>query len=111
MIEEIKNQAPVQEASARIGTVTGKGIAAVVKQYYSKSILYPVVCLVLVANIINIGADIGAMAAATCLIVPLTLTPVILFFTILILVLQIFVSYKSYSNILKWLCLFLIAYT
>jgi NRAMP (natural resistance-associated macrophage protein)-like metal ion transporter len=100
----------IQEASARIGAVTGKGIAAVVKQYYSKKILYPVVCLVLVANIINIGADIGAMAAAACLIVPLSVTPVILFFTAVILVLQIFVSYKRYSSILKWLCLFLIAY-
>ncbi len=100
----------IQEASARIGAVTGKGIAAVVRQYYSKKILYPVVILVLVANIINIGADIGAMAAAAHLVVPLNVTVYILLFTVLILTLQIFVSYKRYSNILKWLCLFLIAY-
>jgi NRAMP (natural resistance-associated macrophage protein)-like metal ion transporter len=100
----------IQEASARIGAVTGKGIAAVVKEYYSKSVLYPVVCLVLVANIINIGADIGAMAGAANLVVPVSARFYILFFTTLILLLQIFISYKRYSNILKWLCLFLIAY-
>lgn len=100
----------IQEASARIGAVTGKGIAAVVKEHYSKKILYPVVGLVLVANIINIGADIGAMAAAAHLVIHWNVTLFILLFTILILVLQIFVSYKRYSNILKWLCLFLIAY-
>src|ERR1700732_4525850 len=54
----------IQEACGRIGAVTGKGITAVIKQYYNKTILYFVVSLVLIANTINIGADIGAMAAA-----------------------------------------------
>src|SRR5258708_24508179 len=54
----------VQEACARIGAVTGKGIVAVVKENYSKKVVYAVVALVLIANTINIGADIGAMAAA-----------------------------------------------
>src|SRR5580698_10487323 len=61
----------VQEACARIGLVTGKGIAAVVKEHYSKKVLYAVVILVVVANTINIGADIGAMASAAQLLVPL----------------------------------------
>src|ERR1700760_542654 len=56
--------AAVQEACARIGLVTGKGIAAVVKEHYSRRVLYAVVGLVVVANTINIGADIGAMASA-----------------------------------------------
>ena len=56
--------AAVQEACARIGLVTGKGIAAVVKEHYSKPVLYAVVSLVVIANTINIGADIGAMASA-----------------------------------------------
>src|SRR6478735_6415141 len=56
--------AAVQEACARIGLVTGKGIAAVVKEHYSRKVLYAVVGLVVIANTINIGADIGAMAAA-----------------------------------------------
>src|SRR5579872_4327112 len=54
----------VQEACARIGAVTGKGIAGVVKEHYGRDLLVGVVLLVVVANTINIGADIGAMAAA-----------------------------------------------
>src|SRR5438309_7252681 len=54
----------VQEACARIGLATGRGIAATVKAHYSKPILYGTVSLVVIANTINIGADIGAMAAA-----------------------------------------------
>src|ERR1700733_54359 len=60
----------VQEACARIGAGTGKGIAAVVRDNYSKWVLYPMVILVIVANTINIGADLGAMAAAAQLIIP-----------------------------------------
>src|SRR5258708_30923441 len=53
----------IQEACARIGLVTGRGIAAIIKEKYSKKILYGAVLLVAIANTINIGADIGAMAA------------------------------------------------
>jgi len=103
-------QIGVQEASARIGAVTGKGIAAVVKQHYGRKILYAVVALVFVANTITIGADIGAMAAAAGLIIPVSFVFLTLFFTALMLVLEIFTSYKVYSKILKWLCLSLFAY-
>ncbi|WP_448697372.1 Nramp family divalent metal transporter [Mucilaginibacter sp. AW1-3] len=102
--------AAVQEACARIGLVTGKGIAAVVKEHYSKPVLYAVVSLVVIANTINIGADIGAMAAAAQLLVPLSLIILTLFFTVTILVLEIFTNYKVYSKILKWLALALLAY-
>src|ERR1700684_3394065 len=60
----------VQEACARIGLVTGKGIAALVKTHYSTTVLYSVVSLVVIANTINIGADIGAMASAVQLLIP-----------------------------------------
>lgn len=103
-------QTAVQEASARIGAVTGKGIASVVRHYYSKKVLYAVVLLVLFANTINIGADIGAMAAAAHLIIPLNFVILTLLFTVIMLILEIFTSYKIYSKILKWLCLSLIAY-
>ena len=103
-------QAGVQEACARIGAVTGKGIAAVVKKHYGRKILYTVVLLVLIANTINIGADIGAMAAAANLIVPINFVILTLIFTVLMLVLEIFTSYRVYSKILKWLCLSLFAY-
>lgn len=100
----------VQEACARIGMVTGKGIAAVVKQHYHTKILYSVVGLVLIANVINIGADIGAMAAAAKLIFPLPFTVWTLLFTASILILEIFTTYKVYARILKWLALSLLAY-
>jgi NRAMP (natural resistance-associated macrophage protein)-like metal ion transporter len=103
-------QTAVQEACARIGTVTGKGIAAVVRQHYSKPVLYAVVLLVFVANTINIGADIGAMAAATHLIIPLPFAVLTLAFTIIMLLLEVFLSYKVYAKILKWLVLTLLAY-
>ena len=102
--------AAVQEACARIGLVTGKGIAAVVKQNYSKRVLYAVVSLVVVANTINIGADIGAMAEAARLIIPINFVILTLLITGIILALTMFTSYKVYSKILKWLALTLLAY-
>ena len=103
-------QAAVQEACARIGAVTGKGIASVIHIHYSKKVLYAVVLLVVVANTINIGADIGAMAAAAHLIIPISFVILTLVFTVSILLLEIFTSYKVYSKILKWLCISLFAY-
>lgn len=101
----------VQEAVARIGAVTGKGIAAIVKQHYRKEVLWGVIALVLVANTINIGADLGAMAAAARLVIPgVPFAVFTLFFTVVILLLEIFVSYKRYARILKWLALTLLAY-
>ncbi|WP_152620334.1 NRAMP family divalent metal transporter [Pedobacter lusitanus] len=100
----------VQEACARIGMVKGKGIAAVVKEHYSRPVLYAVVGLVVVANTINIGADIGAMASAAQLLIPVHFVILTLLFTGIILVLEIFTSYKVYSKILKWLAISLLAY-
>lgn len=100
----------VQEACARIGAVTGKGLAAVIKQHYGKRLLFFAVALVFIANTINIGADIGAMAEAAQLIAPVNFTILMLFFTALILILEIFTSYKTYSRILKWFVLALVAY-
>ncbi|GGA98411.1 NRAMP family divalent metal transporter [Mucilaginibacter rubeus] len=100
----------VQEACARIGMVAGKGLSAVIKEHYSKTVLYAVVGLVLVANTINIGADIGAMAAAAQLLIPAPFVALTLFFTLLTLVLEVFTSYHSYARILKWLAVTLLAY-
>ena len=100
----------VQEACARIGLVTGKGLAAVIKEHYPKPILLGAVLLVLAANIVNIGADLGAMASAANLILPINPIIWILFFTIIILALEIFLNYKTYSKILKWLVCALFAY-
>lgn len=100
----------VQEVCARIGVVSGKGIAKLVKENYSKRLLIVIVSLVFVANTINIGADIGAMAAATALLLPLPFVFSAIIFTVAILALEIFTSYKIYSKILKWLTFFLGAY-
>ncbi len=101
----------VQEACMRIGAVTGKGLAAIIKENYSKKILYPVVLLVVCANTLNIGSDIGAMAASSQLIFPAV--PFAVFavaFALLIVLLEVFVSYKVYIHILKWLAMALFSY-
>jgi NRAMP (natural resistance-associated macrophage protein)-like metal ion transporter len=100
----------IQEACARIGAVTGHGLAAVIKANYSKKVLYSAVVLVLVANTINIGADIGALAAAAQLLIPFNFVILALAFTALILVLEIFASYQVYSRVLMWLASSLLAY-
>lgn len=99
-----------QEACARIGAVTGQGLAAVIKRNYNKKILFFAVALVVLANTINIGADIGAMAEAAQLIIPVNFTILALMFTSVILILEIFVPYKNYSKILKWLVIALLSY-
>ncbi len=101
----------VQEMCARIGLVTGQGIAAVVRQQYSRWVLFVAVGLVLVANTLNIGADLGAMAATVQLFVPgapflLLLIPL----SLGILALEVFVPYRRYAVVLKLLALSLFAY-
>ncbi|HEY8993008.1 MAG TPA: divalent metal cation transporter [Candidatus Microsaccharimonas sp.] len=100
----------VQESCARIGTVTGKGLAAVIKDHYSKKLLYVSVFLVLLANTINIGADLGAMAATTQLFVNIPFSLLAIFYAVIVVLLIIFVNYKQYAKILKWLALALLAY-
>ena len=100
----------VQAACARIGAVTGKGLAANIRAHYSKKVLYLVVTLIVVANTINIGADLGAMTAAIQLIFPGNFTLITILVTGLILSLEIFTSYKKYAQFLKWLVLALVAY-
>lgn len=100
----------VQETCARIGSVTGKGLVKVTSDLYSKKILYCVVSLVLVANVINIGADIAAVGAALNLLIPLPIFALSTIFTIIVLLLEIFVGYHAYSKFLKILALSLLAY-
>jgi len=102
--------AAVQEACGRIGAINGKGIAAVIKANYSKRVLVFLVSLVLIANTFNIGADIAAMASAVKLLVPVPFFLAACFFALFSVFLQVILSYKTYSKILKWLCLSLLAY-
>jgi len=101
----------VQEMCARIGLVTGKGLATVIKNRYSKNIVYPISGLLVIANTINIGADIAAMATSTQLVFPqLPDIAATMIFTIIILVAQIFIPYTKYVRVLKYLTLSLFAY-
>ena len=101
----------IQEMCARIGLVTGRGLAANIRQYFPKWVLYLATFLLFFANSLNIGADLGAMAKATQLLLPhLSFTSLILSFTILSLALQIFTSYEKYARYLKWLALVLVSY-
>lgn len=102
--------AAVQEACGRIGAVKGKGLAAVIKDNYKKSVLYLIVSLVLIANTFNIGADIAAMASAVRLLIPVPFLFAACFFAIFSVTLEILLPYKTYAKILKWLCLSLLAY-
>lgn len=101
----------IQEICARIGLITGDGLAAVIKRKYSNKVVLPLASLLLIANTINIGADIGAMGAAVRLVFPelLFIIPTLLF-TAFILIVQIFVPYKKYVKILKYLTISLFAY-
>ncbi len=101
----------IQEMVARIGMVAGQGLTSVVRKKYSKWILYVLVFLVLVANTINIGADLGAMADTTRLIIPQVPFAVLAIgYTVLILFLEIFITYKTYAKVLKWFALTLLSY-
>ena len=100
----------IQETVARIGVVTDKGLAGVIGKHYGRKILYPLVFLLLIANTINIGADIGAMAASFQLIFPINFYLVIISLTLIIILLEVFVPYHKYAKILKWLTLSLLVY-
>ena len=100
----------VQEMCARIGIVTGRGLAGVISRHYPKWILYVCTGLLLVANTFNLGADLGIMARALQLLVPINFSILVIGFALLSLYLQIFTSYKSYAKALKWLALTLLSY-
>ena len=100
----------VQEICGRIGIVTGKGLAQNIKEHYPKKILYFSVILLLIANTINIGADLGAMASSAQLLINLPFVILLLLITIITLVLEVFVSYKTYSKYLKYLTFSLFSY-
>src|SRR5438874_5595271 len=95
----------VQEACGRIGAVTGKGLAGVIRQHYPRPILIAVVMLVVLANTINIGADIGAVAAAAQLVVDAPFWLFAIATAVMVVGLQVFLSYRKYAKFLKWLAL------
>jgi NRAMP (natural resistance-associated macrophage protein)-like metal ion transporter len=103
--------AVVQEMCARIGLVTGRGLAGTVRTHFGKRVLYVSTLFLFAANSFNIGADIGAMANAAQLVVPhINFALIVVGLTVFILGLQIFTPYVTYARYLKWLALVLFAY-
>ncbi len=100
----------IQEICARIGRVTGVGIAGNLRKNYPKPLLYGVLFAVSVANIFNLGADIGAMGAAMQLVLPGRVSFFIVFFGIASLAGILLIPYSTYAKYLKWLTFSLFAY-
>ncbi len=110
MVLSLPLMTAIQEISARIGRVSGHGIAGNLRRHYPRGVLYPVVLLLLIANTINIGADIGAMGDAAKLLFGGPALLYAILFALLTVVLQVFGSYKKCASIFKLLALVLFSY-
>ena len=110
MVFSFPLMAVIQGVAARIGSVTGVGIAGNLRRHYPRGLLRAVVALLVVANVINLGADLGAMGSAVTLLIggPEHLYTVL--FGIICVLLETFMSYKRYAAALKWATLSLFAY-
>jgi NRAMP (natural resistance-associated macrophage protein)-like metal ion transporter len=103
-------QTAVQYMCAKIGLVTGRGLAGVLREHYSRAVVYPAVIALVIANTLNAGADIGAIAAAINLLVPIPAIIFIVPVSLGIIALQVFGNYRLIERIFKWLALALLAY-
>ena len=103
--------AVVQEMCARIGLVTGRGLAANIRKFFPRWVLIICTILLFIANTCNIGADLGAMSEAIRLFRPeWNYFTLIIIVAALILLMQVFTTYKKYAKYLKWLALVLFSY-
>lgn len=100
----------VQEMCARIGMVTGHGLIGAMRRFYSPVLLWLVAGSVFVANTVNIGADLAAMAAATKLILPVNLQLTALVYSVFIVLILFLFSYRGITNVLRWLTFSLFSY-
>jgi len=100
----------IQMISAQIGRVTGRGLAGNMRRHCPAPLLYVLVGLLVVANTINIGADLGAMAAALRLLFDAPLVVYIVAFVVVTVLLEVFMRYSRYAFVLRWLTLSLFAY-
>lgn len=102
--------AGVVELASRLGLVEDRGLAAVVRDRFSRPVVYPILWLVVAANTFNIGADLGSMAASLRLLVPFPHLAGVAVFAVVITALEVRVPYARYARLLRWLVLSLAAY-
>jgi NRAMP (natural resistance-associated macrophage protein)-like metal ion transporter len=95
----------IQMISTQIGRVTGKGLAGNMRRHYPAAVIYPLIVLLLIANVINVGADLGAMAAALRLLVEGPQLVFVAAFAIITVLLEVFMRYSRYASVLRWLAL------
>jgi NRAMP (natural resistance-associated macrophage protein)-like metal ion transporter len=100
----------VQYISAKVGLVSGRGLAGVLREHYPRWILYPALAALVVANTLNAGADIGAIAAALNLLIPSPALAFVVPVGLGIVAIQVFGSYQLIARVFKWLALALLAY-
>ena len=100
----------VQETAARLGLTNDRGLMSLIKERFARPVLWLAAALVVGANVFNIGADLGSMAEAFRLLIPLPFAVLVVGFAGAILLLEVFVSYDRYSLILRWLALSIFAY-
>jgi len=102
--------AAVQNICARLGQVTGTGLAGILKEHYPRWVLYPAVALVVVANVVNVGADLGAIADAAGIVIGMPVPWLVVPIAAAILALQIFAKYRFIERVFKYLTIALVAY-
>jgi len=102
--------AAVQTVCARLGQVSGTGLAGILKEHYPRWVLYPAVTLVVVANVVNVGADLGAIADAAGMVVGMPVPWLVVPIALGLLALEIFARYRVIERIFKYLTLALLAY-
>jgi Mn2+/Fe2+ NRAMP family transporter len=100
----------IQETCARIGIVTNRGLAGVLQKHYKKKVVLAVVVLLVIANMVNIGADLGAMSSALSMLTGFNFYLGAIFFALLSIVMEIFIGYHFYVKFLKWLAISVLAY-
>lgn len=100
----------IQEMCGRIGMVSGMGLAGTIRRYHSKKLLFFTIILLFIANTVNIGADLGIMAASIKMLVGLPFFLWLILVTIFTIFMEVFVPYDKYSRYLKWMGLTLLVY-
>src|SRR5437016_11244255 len=102
--------AAVQNICARLGQVAGCGLAGILKEHYPRWVLYPAVALVVVANVVNVGADLGAIADAAGIIVGTRVPWLVVPIAVALVAMQVFARYRFIERVFKYLTVALLAY-